>query len=64
MYYVITNIGTYDCDVQECKTLQEALSWLGDYAGIECIIAKKLEAGTYVKDINGQVTYSEKEKNE
>ena len=47
VYYLITNIGTYDGDVQEFTDLDEMMGYYRDFvaAGIDCILAQKIEVG-------------------
>ena len=44
VYYLITNIGTYDCSVEEFTDLSEAIELYRDYitAGIGAVLAQKL----------------------
>jgi len=54
-YYLITNIGTYDCDVQEFTDLDEALDCYRDLTanGIDCLLAQKCEMDDLQQTVPG-----------
>lgn len=56
LYYLITEMGTWDCDVKEFTDLDEAIDWYKDLtaAGINCIVAQQV-----MFEVNAGITNNE-----